>query len=122
MPWASRLRLRLACRAARRLGGSALAQCDKQSGDTTPDVDDPDVLRRAFDAVQSLVKCNGLLAGHDVSDGGLLTCVLEMGFAGDVAFDVDLPAAPASDAPAGPYPVGSSLATLAAAFAEARAR
>lgn len=29
-------------------------------------------------------------AGHDVSDGGLLTCLLEMGFAGNCGLQVEL--------------------------------
>ena len=97
----------------RRLGGTALAQCYQQIGDTTPDLDDPEVLKRAFDAVQALIKSKGILSGHDVSDGGILTAALEMAFAGDVAFDIDLPAAPAQDAGA-----SGSLAQVAAAFAE----
>ncbi len=33
-----------------------------------------------------------LTAGHDVSDGGLVTCLLEMAFAGNHGIEVDLPA------------------------------
>ena len=70
----------------RRLGGSALAQCYNQIGDVPSDLDDAPLLRRAFVATQALVKKKGtLLAGHDVSDGGLLTCVLEMAFAATAA-------------------------------------
>lgn len=32
---------------------------------------------------------NLLLSGHDVSDGGLITCLLEMAFAGNCGFSVD---------------------------------
>lgn len=32
-----------------------------------------------------------LSAGHDVSDGGLVSCLLEMAFAGNHGFEVDLP-------------------------------
>lgn len=32
-----------------------------------------------------------LSAGHDVSDGGLISCLLEMAFAGNRGIDVDLP-------------------------------
>ncbi len=38
-----------------RLGGSALAQVFGQVGDTSPDVDDPLLLARAFNAVQKLI-------------------------------------------------------------------
>lgn len=29
-------------------------------------------------------------AGHDISDGGLITCLLEMAFAGNCGINVDL--------------------------------
>jgi len=38
-----------------RLGGSALAQVYNQTGDEAPDVDDPELLKRAFNAVQTLI-------------------------------------------------------------------
>jgi phosphoribosylformylglycinamidine synthase len=73
-----------------RLGGSALAQVFGQVGDTSPDVDDPLLLARAFNAVQLLVSDKLILAGHDRSDGGLLTTLLEMAFAGNCGLDVDV--------------------------------
>lgn len=73
-----------------RLGGSALAQVFGQVGDTSPDVDDPLLLARAFKAVQILISDELILAGHDRSDGGLITTLLEMAFAGNCGFDVDL--------------------------------
>jgi phosphoribosylformylglycinamidine synthase len=36
----------------RRLGGTALAQCYKQLGDTPPDVDKPELLASAFATTQ----------------------------------------------------------------------
>jgi phosphoribosylformylglycinamidine synthase len=66
-----------------RLGGSALAQVYGQVGNDSPDADDPEMLKRAFDAIQKLVSENLILAGHDVSDGGLITTLLEMAFAGN---------------------------------------
>ena len=65
-----------------RLGGSALAQTFKQLGDVTPDCDTV-LLKRVFRATQRLLRERVLLAGHDRSDGGLLTTVLEMCFGGD---------------------------------------
>ena len=65
-----------------RLGGSALVQTFKQLGDVTPDCDTA-LLKRAFRATQRLLRERVLLAGHDRSDGGLLTTVLEMCFGGD---------------------------------------
>lgn len=67
----------------KRLGGSALAQCYGQIGDECPDLEDPQLLCRAFMAVQELIDRDLILAGHDVSDGGLITTLLEMAFAGN---------------------------------------
>ncbi len=80
-----------------RLGGSALAQVYSQLGDDCPDVDDVGVLARGFEAVQELLAADRLTAGHDRSDGGLVTTLLEMAFAGDVGIDVDLPAGAGAD-------------------------
>ena len=64
-----------------RSGGSALAQVFSQVGCDCADLDDPHVLKRAFNLIQQLIASGDVTAGHDVSDGGLLTCVLEMAFA-----------------------------------------
>jgi phosphoribosylformylglycinamidine synthase len=66
-----------------RLGGSALAQVYGQIGNESPAVDDPEMLKRAFHAIQKLMSENLILAGHDVSDGGIITTFLEMAFAGN---------------------------------------
>lgn len=73
-----------------RLGGSALAQVFGQVGDRSPDVDDPALVRRAFRLVQRLIAEGLILAGHDRSDGGLITTVLEMAFAGNCGLDLSL--------------------------------
>ena len=89
-PGASRLVYLDLGRGAYRLGGSALAHVYGQIGDVTPDLDDVGLLKRAFDAVQELIDEDLLLAGHDRSDGGLVTTLLEMAFAGDCGIDVEL--------------------------------
>ncbi len=66
-----------------RLGGSALAQVYSQLGDESPDVDDPKILKKSFNAVQQMIKEGVVSAGHDRSDGGLITAVLEMAFSGN---------------------------------------
>ncbi|MBI5577265.1 MAG: phosphoribosylformylglycinamidine synthase [Deltaproteobacteria bacterium] len=78
-----------------RLGGSALAQVYRQVGDVSPDVDDPKLLKRAFIAVQDLISKDLLLAGHDRSDGGLATTLLEMAFSGNCGLDLDIDGDPA---------------------------
>ncbi len=81
-----------------RTGGSSLAQCFGQIGDATPDVEDPALLKRAFSAMQELIDNGIILAGHDRSDGGLITTLLEMAFAGNCGLDVNLPSRPGMDA------------------------
>lgn len=73
-----------------RLGGSALAQVHKQVGDTSPDVEDAETLVRAFGLVQEMILKGNLLSYHDRSDGGLITTLLEMAFAGNCGFDLRL--------------------------------
>ena len=75
---------------APRLGGSALATVYQQLGDVTPNMDDSAHFRRAWQAVQQLVKQRLLLSGHDVSDGGLVVTVLEMAFAGNCGVQADV--------------------------------
>jgi phosphoribosylformylglycinamidine synthase len=64
-----------------RLGGSALAQVLGKVGSDVPTVKNPDYFHDAFNAVQQLVDKGLLLAGHDISAGGLVTTLLEMAFA-----------------------------------------
>ena len=64
-----------------RLGGSAFAQSLGFVGSDVPKVQNPDYFRDAFNAVQQLVSDGLLLTGHDISAGGLITCLLEMCFA-----------------------------------------
>ena len=62
------------------LGGSSFAQSLNSVGRECPTVKDPGYFARGFNAVQLLVEDNMLLAGHDVSGGGLITAILEMCF------------------------------------------
>ncbi|XP_053735576.1 phosphoribosylformylglycinamidine synthase isoform X1 [Synchiropus splendidus] len=73
-----------------RLGGSALAQCYSQLGDSCPDLDQPQLFAACFRTTQTLIRDRLLSAGHDISDGGLISCLLEMAFAGNRGIDVDL--------------------------------
>ena len=62
------------------LGGSIFAQILNSVGETPPDVKDAAYFVRAFHAVQQLVEQNYIIAGHDVSAGGLIVTLLEMHF------------------------------------------
>ncbi len=73
-----------------RMGGSALAQVMTQMGDISPDLDDAGLLKRCFLAVQELIAREYVSAGHDRSDGGLITTLLEMAFSGNCGLDVSL--------------------------------
>jgi len=73
-----------------RLGGSGLAQTFDQIGNEVPDMDDPSLVRRAFLAVQQLIELDLIQAGHDRSDGGLITSVLEMAFSGNCGLNLAL--------------------------------
>ncbi|MEN8189029.1 MAG: phosphoribosylformylglycinamidine synthase [Thermodesulfobacteriota bacterium] len=73
-----------------RLGGSALAQVHGQLGDRSPDLDDPGLLKRTFLTIQDLLDQDLILAGHDRSDGGLITTLLEMAFAGNCGLELEL--------------------------------
>lgn len=64
-----------------RLGGSAFAQSRGFVGSDVPTVKNPEYFRDAFNAVQELINKGLVLAGHDISAGGLITCLLEMCFA-----------------------------------------
>ncbi len=73
-----------------RMGASCLAQVYNQIGHHPADVDDASYLKCFFAAIQLLNKENLLLAYHDRSDGGLITTLCEMSFAGHVGISVDI--------------------------------
>ncbi|KAF3914980.1 hypothetical protein ABW21_db0206336 [Orbilia brochopaga] len=74
----------------RTLGGSALAQVFGQVGNEVPDVRDVEVFKGFFKAVEALHAAGIVLAYHDRSDGGLVTALLEMAFAGRTGLDIRL--------------------------------
>jgi len=77
-------------RGQNRMGGSILAQVYGKLGRQAPDVDDAEDLQAFFAVIQGL-NADGLLqAYHDRSDGGLLTTVLEMAFAGHCGLSLSL--------------------------------
>ena len=63
------------------LGGSAFAQSLGKVGDDVPTVKNPEYFCDAFNAIQELIKKGWIMAGHDISAGGLITTLLEMCFA-----------------------------------------
>ncbi|GIY08435.1 phosphoribosylformylglycinamidine synthase [Caerostris extrusa] len=73
-----------------RLGGTALAQCFNQLGAEPPDLDNPISLKESFNITQKLISQRKITAGHDISDGGFLVCLLEMAFAGNCGVNVNI--------------------------------
>lgn len=73
-----------------RLGGSVLAQVYNQLGNRCPDLDDAQLLKSMFDAIQILKSQDKLLSYHDRSDGGLLVTVAEMLFASRLSIQIDI--------------------------------
>ena len=89
-------------RGQNRMGASILAQTYGKLGSQAPDVDDAEDLKAFFAVIQGLNADGHLLAYHDRSDGGLLTSVMEMAFAGHCGVNLALDglAETAADIPA----------------------
>ena len=73
-----------------RMGGSILGQVLNQSGDEVPDLETPGHLVNLVKVVNVLRQQGKILAYHDRSDGGLLSAVAEMCFAGQVGVALNL--------------------------------
>lgn len=80
------------------LGGSTFAQSMGKLGSQVPCVEEAEYFRDAFAAVQELINKGYVLAGHDISAGGLITTLLEMCFANSKGgLSVDLSEIPETD-------------------------
>lgn len=79
------------------LGGSAFAQSQGALGRAVPTVADAAYFSAAFDAVQECIKSDLILAGHDISAGGLIGAVCEMAFAGDCGVELDVATSSAAE-------------------------
>jgi phosphoribosylformylglycinamidine synthase len=73
-----------------RMGGSILSQVLNQSGDRVPNLDAPEILVNLVKVINLLRSQGKILAYHDRSDGGLLSTVAEMCFAGQVGVALNL--------------------------------
>jgi phosphoribosylformylglycinamidine synthase len=72
-----------------RLGGTALSTVFNQLGEETADCEDLTEFKRCFEIIQFCLNERVLLSGHDRSDGGLITTLLEMAFAGNCGFELN---------------------------------
>ncbi len=74
-----------------KLAGSSFAQIVNKVGKEVPDIADTKYFANAFNTLQSLIMDDKVLAGHDISAGGMITALLEMCFADNRAgMDIDL--------------------------------
>ena len=73
-----------------RLAGSIFSEVTQSKYQSTPDIDDVSKFNKMFSTVQDLVKNKKILAMHDISDGGLVTTLLEMCFTKKVGMRVNL--------------------------------
>jgi phosphoribosylformylglycinamidine synthase len=73
------------------LGGSAFAQVINKLGTITPTVKDAAYFASVFNTIQLLINEQKVIAGHDISSGGMITTLLEMTFTNpSVGLDIDL--------------------------------
>src|SRR5690625_1744215 len=75
---------------ADRLGGSILAYCYESIGHEAPAVEDAGNVKSFVEIQQRALRDVQVVAYHDVSDGGLITCALEMSFAARASLDLNL--------------------------------
>jgi len=73
-----------------RMGGSSFNAVHHIYESEVPDLDDAKLIKSFFEGIQHLNKKNKILAYHDRSDGGLITTILEMAFAGHCGIDLNL--------------------------------
>ncbi|MFY0654068.1 MAG: phosphoribosylformylglycinamidine synthase [Cyclobacteriaceae bacterium] len=62
------------------LGGSSFAQSLNSIGNQPPALKDTTEIQKIFSCIQKLISEENILAGHDISAGGLITTLLEMNF------------------------------------------
>ena len=82
-----------------KLGGSTFAQIRNKIGTETPTITDSNYFKNAFNTIQELINKELILAGHDISAGGMITTLLEMCFAeNDLGAKIDLSSISENDA------------------------
>ena len=76
-----------------KLGGSSFAQALGGIGTESPNINDAAKFKKTFNTIQKLIKEERILAGHDISAGGMITTILEMCFSqNNVGADIDISA------------------------------
>ncbi len=73
------------------LGGSSFAQTLNEVGASCPDTIGANSIIKVFNVLQQLILDKHIVAGHDISGGGMITTLLEMCFAdNNLGADIDL--------------------------------
>ena len=73
------------------LGGSSFGQILNKVGNKTPSIKNPEYFKKTFNSVQDLIINEIISSGHDISSGGLITCILEMCFPSNkLGLNIDL--------------------------------
>ncbi|NCA80966.1 MAG: phosphoribosylformylglycinamidine synthase, partial [Sphingobacteriia bacterium] len=86
------------CKSQFHLGGSSFAQTLNAVGNEVPEINDHKYFKNCFNTVQKLIEQELILAGHDISAGGLITSLLEMMFPNNyIGIDADLSDMPEQD-------------------------
>ena len=81
-----------------KLGGSSFGQIHHKIGNETPTIKDAAKFKIAFNILQKLIKEERILAGHDISSGGMITTLLEMCFSQQtLGLNIDLTAIAEAD-------------------------
>ena len=73
-----------------RLAGSIFSEITESKYENTPDIEDTKKFNNLFTSIQGLVKDQQILSMHDISDGGLITSLLEMCFTKKVGMTLNL--------------------------------
>lgn len=74
-----------------KLGGSSFSQINGNLGVFTPTIKSAAHFKNVFNTIQRLIKENKILAGHDISSGGMITTLLEMCFSQqEIGLEIDL--------------------------------
>ena len=63
-----------------KMGGSSFAQSLNALGDEAPTVKNASYFIKVFETIQQLIASGWILAGHDISSGGMIVTLLEMCF------------------------------------------
>ena len=74
-----------------RLDGSSFSQIINKPGEQPPTVKSAQYFIKAFSIIQKLIEEDRILAGHDISAGGMITTLLEMTFTdNEIGLNIDL--------------------------------